>query len=281
MSWMNSNNGNISIQRQCQLAGISRSSYYYQPAGESAFNLKLMKQIDRQYLKRPYYGARRMTVFLQREGYQVNIKRIKRLMGKMGIVAIYPTPKTSKSAKNHEVHPYLLRGTSPTSPRQVWCSDITYIPMRRGFMYLVAVMDWYSRLVLSWQLSNTLTVDFCLEALREALQTSQPDVFNTDQGSQFTSRSFTGRLKKAGIQISMDGRGRALDNAFIERLWRSVKYEHVYLHAEESGAELHQGLSEYFYFYNCERPHQGMGYQTPEEVHREEKKTWKLSTDKS
>lgn len=257
----------LSIRRQCEVVGLHRSTLYYQPAGESAFNLHLMRVIDEQYLKTPFYGWPRMTAHLHRQGYQVNHKRVQRLMQKMGLQAIYPQRRTSMAAQGHKVYPYLLRNQAITRPNQVWSADITYIPMLRGFMYLVATMDWYSRYVLAWQLSNTLDGLFCLDALDLALAQGKPDIFNTDQGAQFTALAFTSRLEATGIRISMDGRGRALDNVFVERLWRSVKYEHVYLYEYALVPELEKGLEQYFTFYNHERPHQSLSYQTPAEVH--------------
>ncbi len=257
----------LSIRRQCALLGLNRSTLYYQPAAESAFNLELMRLIDEQYLQTPFYGWPRMTAHLRRQGYQVNGKRIRRLMQLMGLQAIYPKPKTTIAAKDHRVYPYLLRHLEITRPNQVWSADITYVPMRRGFMYLVAVLDWFSRYVLAWQLSNTLDGLFCLEALQQALDCGTPEIFNTDQGVQFTASNFTGCLESAGIQVSMDGRGRALDNIFIERLWRSVKYEDLYLKDYASVPELEDGLDGYFYVYNHVRPHQSLQYRTPAEVH--------------
>jgi putative transposase len=257
----------LSIRRQCEVVGLHRSALYYQPAGESAFNLHLMRLIDEQYLKTPFYGWPRMTAHLHRQGYQVNHKRVQRLMQKMGVQAIYPQRRTSMAAQGHKVYPYLLRNQAITHPNQVWSADITYIPMLRGFMYLVATMDWYSRYVLAWQLSNTLDGLFCLDALDLALAQGKPVIFNTDQGAQFTALAFTSRLEATGVRISMDGRGRALDNVFVERLWRSVKYEHVYLYEYASVPELEKGLEHYFTFYNHERPHQSLSYQTPAEVH--------------
>ena len=257
----------LSIRQQCELVGLNRSTYYYTPAGESELNLHLMRLIDKQYTKTPFYGWPRMTAHLRRQGYAINHKRVRRLMRTMGLQAIYPKPRTSLAARGHKVYPYLLRKRRITRPNQVWSADITYIPMLRGFMYLVAVIDWYSRYVLAWQLSNTLDGRFCLEALERALAQGEPDIFNTDQGAQFTALAFTSRLEAAGIRISMDGRGRALDNVFVERLWRTVKYEHVYLHEYARVPELEKGLHEYFSFYNHELLHQGLSYQTPVEVH--------------
>jgi putative transposase len=260
----------ISIHRQCELVGLNRSSYYYQPAGETELNLKLMRLIDEQYLKTPFYGYPKMTAHLRqaRNGqHRVNPKRIRRLMRKMGLIAIYPQPRTTIFAPENKVYPYLLRGLSITHPNQVWSSDITYIPMEKGFMYLVAVIDWFSRYVLSWKLSNTLDGSFCLEALHEALQYGTPEIFNTDQGVQFTAHAFTGALEDAEIRVSMDGRGRALDNIFIERLWRSVKYEDIYIRDYGSVPALDAGLQAYFTLYNTERPHQSLDYRVPTEVH--------------
>jgi len=257
----------VSIRRQCELVGLNRSTYYYKQVPESELNLFLMRLIDQQYMKTPFYGWPRMTAHLCRQGYKVNHKRVQRLMSKMGLQAVYPKRQTSIPAKGHKVYPYLLRNLTITHPNQVWSTDITYIPMRHGFMYLVAVIDWYSRYVLAWELSNTLDGLFCLDALDQALARGQPAIFNTDQGAQFTALAFTSRLETAGIRISMDGRGRALDNVFVERLWRSVKYEHVYLYEYETVPELGKGLGEYFMFYNHERLHQSLSYQTPAEVH--------------
>jgi putative transposase len=232
-----------------------------------------MKLIDQQYLDRPFYGSRRMTAWLRNQGYSVNRKRVRRLMEIMGLRAIYRRPRTSQPAPGHQVYPYLLRDVAITQPNQVWTADITYILMARGFLYLVAIMDWYSRYVLSWRLSNTLEVDFCIEALEEALRNAQPEIFNTDQGAQFTSQAFTGLLEQHGVRLSMDGKGRYTDNLFIERLWRSLKYEEVYLKAYAGGKEARAGIGGYFDFYNLERPHQALGYQTPAEVFISRKKT--------
>jgi putative transposase len=232
----------ISIRRQCALLGLNRSTLYYQPATESVFNLQLMRLIDEQYLQTPFYGWPRMTAHLRRQGYQVNGKRIRRLMQLMGVRAIYPKPKTTVSAKDHQIYPYLLRDLVITRPNQVWSADITYVPMRRGFMYLVAVLDWFSRYVLAWQLSNTLDGSFCLEALQQAFEQGTPKIFNTDQGVQFTASNFTRCLASAGLRISMDGRGRAVDNIFVEHLWQSVKYEDIYLKDYASVPELVAGL---------------------------------------
>lgn len=255
------------IARQCDLVGLPRSSFYYRPQGESAENLHLMRLVDEQYTLTPYYGVRRMTAWLRREGYHVNHKRVARLMQTMGIEAIYPKPRLSQTQPMHRVYPYLLRGVPITHVNQVWSTDITYIRLHGGFLYLVAVMDWFSRYVLSWAVSITMDVGFCLEALEQALAVARPEIFNRDQGAQFTSLDFTGRLAAAGIQISMDGRGRALDNVFVERLWRTVKYEEVYLKDYETPREAMQGLATFFVRYNKWRQHQALGYQTPASVY--------------
>ncbi len=256
----------LSVVHQCRLLGISRSGLYYQPAGISEEDVTLMKMIDRQYLATPFYGARRLAAWLKNKGQVVNRKRVRRLMRIMGLKAIYRRPRTSKPGPGHKVYPYLLKGLQIKRPSQVWAADITYIPMARGFLYLVVIMDWYSRYVLSWRLSNTLDTDFCVEALEEALRRGRPDIFNTDQGAQFTSEVFTGMLESHGVSISMDGKGSYNDNLFIERLWRTVKYEEVYLKAYQDGKDARTGIGEYFHFYNTERPHQAMGYLTPAEV---------------
>jgi len=261
------NNSQISIVKQCDLLDISRSGYYYSPVPESPENLKIMRLMDEQYLKTPFYGARRMLAFIEYQGYSVNIKRIRRLLRLMGLEAIYPKPNIIKPQPGHKIYPYLLKGLSINDINKVWSSDITYIPMKLGFLYLVAIIDWYSRYVLSWRLSNSLDSTFCVDALDEALELGCPEIFNTDQGTQFTSESHTSRLASKKIKISMDSKGRAIDNVFIERLWRSLKYEYVYLHAPETGKELYQGLDDYFNFYNNERPHQSLGYQVPSAVH--------------
>jgi putative transposase len=226
-----------------------------------------MRLIDAQYLKTPFYGWPKMTACLQRQGFAINHKRVQRLMQLMGLQAIYPKPKTSVPGQGHKIYPYLLRGLEITQPNQVWSADITYLPLPHGFMYLVAVIDWFSRYVLAWQLSDTLDGLFCREALSQALRVGHPEIFNTDQGAQFTAQAFTDCLEAAGIRISMDGRGRALDNIFVERLWRSLKYENIYIREYASVAELIDGLCAYFQFYNTERPHQSLDYRTPAEVH--------------
>ena len=256
----------LSTARQCALMGISRSSVYYRPRAPSQKDLALMKLIDQQYLATPFYGSRRMKVWLGRQGQWVNRKRVRRLMRTIGLQTIYRRPRTSQPGPGHKVYPYLLGGLEITRPNQVWAADITYIPMARGFLYLVAIMDWYSRYVVAWRVSNTMDADFCVEALEEALGKERPAVFNTDQGSQFTGESFTGLLERHGIRISMDGKGRYSDNIFVERLWRTVKYEEVYLKAYSDGREAKDGLQAYFHFYNSQRPHQALGYRTPAEV---------------
>jgi putative transposase len=258
----------LSICRKCELLDLNRSTYYLPPAVESAENLRLMRLIDEQYLKTPFFGSRRMTAFLERRGEAVNRKRVQRLMGLMGLEGLHPGPRTTIAAPDARAYPYLLRDRVLNRIDEVWSSDITYVPMRHGFMYLTAVIDWYSRYVLSWRLSNTLDGGFCLEALDEALSRGRPEIFNTDLGSQFTSREYTGRLEEAGIAVSRDGRGRALDNVFVERLWRSVKYEDIYIKDYERVPDLESGLTAYFWFYDEDRPHQSLGYRTPGEVYR-------------
>lgn len=274
----------ISVRKQCDLLGLSRSSFYYQPRTasrksknttaniikpirETEENLRIMGRIDALFMKHPFYGSRNMRAVLKREGYHVNRKRIQRLMRLMGIQAIYPKPRLSIGGKDHKIYPYLLKGLTIDHPDQVWCADITYIRLAHGFVYLVAIMDWYSRRILSWRLSNTLDTDFCLEALEEALENGKPEIFNTDQGCQFTSESFTCRLNEAGIKISMDGRGRAFDNIMIERLWRTVKYQDIYIKDYQTVMELQAGLDEYFRFYNTEKPHQSLEEKTPAMVY--------------
>ena len=256
----------LSIVRQCALLGLSRSSLYYRPKETTQQDLSLMAEIDRQYLETPFYGSRRMKASLDRLGMPVSRKRVQRLMRLMGLRAIYRRPHTSQPAPEGRVYPYLLRDMTITRPNQVWAADITYLPMARGFLYLFTIMDWHSRYVVAWRLSNTLEAGSCVEALGEALNQGTPDVFNTDQGSQFTSREFTETLRDHSVKISMDGRGRYQDNIFVERLWRTVKYEEVYLKAYASGLEACLGLREYFQFYNERRPHQAMGYRSPSEV---------------
>ena len=258
----------LSLVRQCALLGVSRSSLYYRPRAASAGDLSLMGEIDRQYLETPFFGSRRMKAWLERRGVGVSRKRVQRLMRGIGLRAIYRRLSTSRRSPEHPVYPYLLRNVRITRPNQVWAADITYLPMARGFLYLVAVMDWHSRYVLAWRLSNTLEAGFCAEALDQG----QPEVFNTDRGSQFTSWEFTQVLQDRGVRISMDGKGRYQDNIFVERLWRTVKYEEVYLKAYASVLEAQRGLEDYFRFYNGLRPHQALGYRTPAEVFYGEQK---------
>jgi putative transposase len=265
--WIHADPSALSIVQQCALVGLARSTYYYEPAPERAENLALMRLIDTLYLQRPFYGVPRMTDWLQTLGHAVNHKRVERLMRVMGLQAVLPGPHTSRPHPDHRRYPYLLRTLEVVRANQVWCADITYVPMRRGFLYLVAIMDWFSRYVLAWALSNTLDALFCVEALDQALGNGRPEIFNTDQGAQFTGAEFTGRLERVGIRISMDGRGRALDNVFVERLWRSVKYEEVYLRDYADGTEAWRGLHRYFVFYNTERRHQSLGRRTPADVH--------------
>jgi len=258
----------LSISSQCRLLDISRSSFYYKPKPMKKEDLELMRLIDEQFLKTPTWGSRSMRNHLRRLGYRINRKRVQRFMRIMGLEPIYPKPRTSRPHPDHKVYPYLLRDLTINRPNQVWTSDITYIPMRRGFMYLVAVMDWYSRKILSFRVSNTLDSEFCIEALEEALlRYGKPEIFNTDQGAQFTSRGFVGVLESLGIQVSMDGRGRAQDNIFIERLWWTLKYHYIYLHTFDSGSELRQGLRQWVDFYNQERSHQALDNLTPDEVY--------------
>ena len=257
----------ISVRRQCDLLGVNRSGYYYRPLGESEENVRLMQLIDREYTRHPFKGSRRMVLWLVEQGHLVNRKRVSRLMEVMGIEAIYPKPKLSQPGEGHRIFPYLLRDVEVTRVNQVWSTDITYIPLAGGFLYRVAVMDWFSRFVLSWALSLTMELDFCLEALRRALRRGRPEIFNSDQGAQFTSEKFTGVLEDRGIAVSMDGRGRCLDNIFIERLWRSLKYEEVYLRDYALVSEAHAGIGNWFRFYNQERPHQSLGYRTPAELY--------------
>ena len=260
--------GQLSIVRQCELVSISRSSFYYQPTGEAAETLALMRLIDAQFLETPWYGSRQMARHLRRDGHKVGRKRVRRLMSRMGLAPIYQRPRTTVPHPQHRIYRYLLRDLVVSRPNQVWCADITYIPMRRGFLYLVAVMDWATRKVLAWRVSNTMDVAFCVEALQEALaRFGRPEIFNTDQGSQFTSTEFTDVLRGAQVRISMDGRGRWMDNVFIERLWRSLKYECVYLHAFDTGSELRAGLTRWIGYYNSRRPHSSLDGHTPDEAY--------------
>lgn len=258
----------LSMSQQCRILSLSRSSVYYQPVPLSEGDLELMRRIDEIHLKIPFFGSRRIRDQLDRDGYKVNRKKVRRLMELMGICALYPKRRTSLPDRGHTIYPYLLRGLSIERPNQVWAADICFIPMAKGFVYLVVIMDWASRKVLAWRLSNTADADFCVDALQEALSLyGTPEIFNTDQGAQFTSDAFTKVLKEAGVRISMDGKGRWIDNVFVERLWRSLKYEEVYLKAYESVAEARRGIGGYFSFYNQQRPHQSLAGLTPDEVY--------------
>ena len=259
----------LSVTRQCELLGLARSSLYHKPCGESPENLKLMRRIDQQYLETPMYGVRRMTAQLQREGWVVNLKRVRRLMRQMNLEAIYQKPRLSARNPEHQVFPYLLRGRKIMRPNEVWATDITYIPLAHGFVYLMAIIDWFSRYVVTWELSTSLDADFCVRALERALEKTRPEIMNSDQGAQFTSRAWTETLEGADVQISMDGRGRFYDNIFIERLWRSVKYEDVYLKDYESVLDAQASLGRYFRFYNELRLHQSLDYRPPQEIYRE------------
>jgi putative transposase len=269
-TWIDPHLPNLCVARQCDLIGLARSTYYYTPnTMESTENLLLMRKIDKLYTARPFYGAPRITDGLRDIGHVVNHKRVERLMRLMGLAAVVPGPHTSKPHPEHLTYPYLLRGKNITRPDEVWCADITYIPVHHGFLYLVAIMDWFSRYVLAWALSNMLETLFCLEALEAALALATPETFNTDQGPQFTDTTWTGRLEYAKIQISMDGRGRALDNVFVERLWRTLKYEDIYLHDYCDGWDLRQGLDKYFTYYNSERKHSSLENKTPLQVYNQ------------
>ena len=261
----------LSIVRQCRLVSIARSSFYYDGTGESPLNLRLMRVIDEQFLVTPFYGSRQMTRWLRRQGDTVSRKRVRRLMRRLGVHALFPRPRTSQPHPTHRIYPYLLRDLPITRPNHVWCTDVTYIPLQRGFLCLVAVMDWASRKVLSWRLSNTLDASFCVEALREALERyGPPEIFNSDQGSQFTSVDFTDVLKEAGIRISMDGTGRWMDNVFIERLWRSLKYECVYLSEFATGSQARTGIGRWMDFYDRRRPHSSLNNRTPDEAYTDD-----------
>lgn len=262
----------ISLSRQCVLLGLSRSSYYYEPCGESAENLRLMGLMDKRYTERPDYGYRRMWAWLRQEGHTVNVKRVHRLWKTMGLRSLSPQPGTSVPATGHKIYPYLLRGMAIDRPDKVWAADITYVPMAKGFLYLTAVVDRHSRYVLAWKLSNSMESVFCVECLEEALGQGCPEIFNTDQGAQYTSHVFTGALLERDIQVSMDGKGRATDNAIVERLWRGVKYEDIYLKDYADGKELANGMGAYFRYYNHERPHQALKYRTPAEIYRSKRK---------
>lgn len=270
--WLKANHKDLSIRQQTSLLGLSRSSLYYRPKGVSDYNMQLMNLLDEQYTKRPFYGVEKMTLFLKEAGHQVNVKRVRRLLRMMGLEAIYPRPNTSKADTEHQKYPYLLRHMVISRCNQVWSTDITYIRLRQGFVYLMAIIDWYSRYVLNWKLSTTLEADFCIEALKETLEDGRCEIFNTDQGSQFTSTGFTQELLSADIKISMDGRGRALDNIFVERLWRTVKYENIYLKEYANIRDVKLGLHDYFRFYNEKRYHQSLNYKRPAEIYLGNKK---------
>ncbi len=265
--WIDREHHQLSIRQQCLLLGVNRSNLYYRPVGCSEYDLLLMRELDQQYTQTPFYGVRRMTHRLRELGYQVNPKRVRRLLRMMGLEAIYPKPRLSQPNPEHKIFPYLLRDLEINRCDQVWSTDITYIRLSKGFVYLMAIIDWYSRYVLNWALSTTLEADFCIEALKETLAGAHCEIFNTDQGCQFTTSRFTGPLLGKGIKVSMDGRGRALDNIFVERLWRSVKYEKVYLQEFRTVREARTGLQEYFQFYNHSRPHQSLNYRKPAEVY--------------
>jgi putative transposase len=258
----------LSVRRQCQRLGLPRSSLYYEPVAETADNLRLMRRIDQGYTAHPFLGSRRLTKWLIEQGEAVNRKRVRRLMRRMGLEAIYPKPKLSAAGRGNRIYPYLLRDVSIQRPDQVWSTDITYVPLASGFMYLAAIIDWFSRYVVAWRLSDTLDGSFCPEMLDEALSRGRPEVFNTDQGVQFTAAAWTGRLEAAGVAVSMDGRGRCLDNVFVERLWRAVKYGDICLGRYEAVPELRQGLGRYFPYYDEGRLHQALGYRTPAAVYR-------------
>lgn len=268
-AWIEPGYARLAIRRQCELLGLARSSWYYEPAGkENEENLRLMRVIDQLYLQWPFFGYPRITERLRKLNWQVNEKRVARLMRVMGLQATLPGPHTSRPHPEHEIYPYLLKGLEIKAPNEVWCADITYVPLRRGYMFLVAIMDWFSRYVLAWELSNSLDSEFCVAALSRALAAhGAPGISNTDQGAQFTSAAYLGVLKDAGVRISMDGRGRVSDNIFIERLWRSLKYEDIYLRDYADGRCLREGLQRYFQFYNAVRPHSAHGYLTPEQIH--------------
>jgi len=265
--WINPQHQKLSVRRQCQLLGLAPASYYYQPAPESVENLFYMRLLDEQYTAHPFYGVRKMTVELQLKGHEVGPKRVRRLLRSMGLMAVYPKPRLSQNPLMHQRFPYLLKGVNIVRPNQVWSTDITYIRLKGGFVYLAAIIDWYSRYVLAWELSNSLEADFCVAVLERALAGQRPEIFNTDQGVQFTSAQFQKPLLAADIAVSMDGRGRAFDNIFVERLWRSVKYEEVYLKDYRNVSEARAGLGQYFPFYNEKRTHQSLDYRTPHSVH--------------
>jgi len=266
-SWIHPKHSRLSVRRQCKLLGLAPASYYYQAQPESAENLHYMRWLDQEYTERPFYGVRKMTAGLQLQGYSVGPKRVRRLLRAMGLMAVYPKPRLSLNPLAHKRFPYLLKGLAIVRPNQVWSTDITYIRLRGGFVYLAAVIDWYSRYVLAWELSISLEADFCIAVLKRALATQQPEIFNTDQGVQFTSAQFQAPLLAAQVRLSMDGRGRAFDNIFVERLWRTVKYEEVYLKDYRDVPEARHGLGRYFPFYNEQRIHQALDYRTPQDVH--------------
>lgn len=266
-AWIQSSHRRLSVARQCQLLGLARSSYYYEAAPESAENLRYLRLLDEEYTRHPFYGVPKMTFWLRDQGYGVGPKRVRRLLRRMGLMAVYPKPRLSLNPLEHRRFPYLLRGLGIDRPNQVWSTDITYIRLRNGFVYLVAILDWYSRLVLAWELSISLEVGFCLAALERALADQRPEIFNSDQGVQFTSTQFQAPLLAAQVRLSMDGRGRVFDNIFVERFWRSVKYEEVYLKDYQDVAAARAGLGQYFTFYNTERFHQALDYRTPQSVH--------------
>jgi len=271
-------NPKVSVRRQCKLLSLTRSNLYYQPKGESAQNLRLMEIIDKQFLETPWYGSRQMARHMQRQGHKCGRHRVRRLMRLMRLVPIYQEPNTSRKHPQHKVYPYLLKGLAITRSNQVWCVDITYIAMQRGFLYLVAIMDWYSRKVLAWRLSNSMEADFCVEALKEALtKYGKPEIMNSDQGSQFTGFEWIQALKAAEVKISMDGKGRWVDNRMIERLWRSLKYECVYLNAFETGSQARAGIGKWLQYYNAERPHSSHGILTPHEVYENKIQPMKLA----
>ena len=267
--WLIGNHKELSIRQQCAILRLNRSSLYYERLGESEYNMLLMNLLDAEYTKRPFYGVQKMLEYLKELGHHVNVKRVRRLLRKMGLEAIYPKINLSKVNNEHKIYPYLLRNMAITKCNQVWSTDITYVRLRKGFVYLMAIIDWYSRYVINWKLSTTLEADFCIEALKESLEYENCEIFNTDQGSQFTTSRFTNVLEASNIKVSMDGRGRALDNIFVERLWRSVKYEDIYLKEYNSVGEVKAGLDEYFKFYNNERYHQSLDYKRPAEVYFE------------
>jgi putative transposase len=266
-TWINPKHPRLSVRRQCELLGLAPATYYYQAQPESPENLSYMRWLDREYTDRPFYGVRKMTAGLQIQGYAVGPKRVRRLLRAMGLMAIYPKPRLSLNPLAHKRFPYLLKGVAIVRPNQVWSADITYIRLQGGYVFLAAVLDWYSRYVLAWELSITLEADFCVAVLERALAGQRPEIFNTDQGVQFTSAQFQAPLLAAQVRVSMDGRGRAFDNIFVERLWRSVKYEEVYIKDYRTVAEAREGLQRYFPFYNEQRIHQALDYRTPHHVH--------------